>query len=346
MLNKIKITLDRELPLFLGHLNRSFALKKLSPLLFEYIHDYVLRPGKRIRPTLLVMGYLGFTRFEARGLYTSALSLELLHDFMLVHDDIIDKSELRRGKPAMHTMFGSYLKGKKNIKFNGEDLAIVAGDIMYAMGLHAFQTITVDLKRKEKAMKKLIEAAIYTGCGEFIELLYGEKDISEITKKDIYTIYDLKTARYTFSYPLAIGATLAGASDKQVEVLFDFGARLGRAFQIKDDALGMFGTEAEIGKSILTDLQEAKKTVFIWHAYNHADKKSKTTIKKILLKEKITSADLKAIREIISTSGAQEFVKKEIKSLIGEAQTLLKSSTIQKQYKELLLAYSRQILSI
>jgi geranylgeranyl diphosphate synthase type I len=346
MLNKIKISIDRELPLFLDRLNRSFCLKKLSPLLYGYIHDYVLRPGKRVRPTLLIMGYLGFARRTARGLYTSALSLELLHDFMLVHDDIIDKSDLRRGKPAMHTMFRAYLKGGKDIKFNGEDLAIVTGDIMYAMGLHAFQAVCVNLTDKEKAMKKLIEAAIYTACGEFIELLYGTKDISEITKDDIYTIYDLKTARYTFSYPLAIGATLAGANDKQVQVLFDFGARLGRAFQIKDDALGMFGTEAEIGKSILTDLQEAKKTVFIWYAYNHAGKKSKETIRRILLKEKITGADLKAIRQIISASGALEFVRKEIKDLIGEAQTLLRSSSIKKQYQDLLLSYSQQILSI
>jgi geranylgeranyl diphosphate synthase, type I len=346
MLSKIKITIDRELPLFLDHLNRSFALQKLSPILYEYIHDYVLRPGKRVRPTLLVMGYLGFAHTQASGLYTSALSLELLHDFMLVHDDIIDKSDLRRGKPAMHTMFQAYLNNYKNIKFNGEDLAIVAGDIMYAMGLHAFQEICVDLKDKEKAMKKLIEAAIYTGCGEFIELLYGTKDISEITKEDIYTIYDLKTARYTFSFPLAIGATLAGASDTQVQLLFDFGAHLGRAFQIKDDALGIFGTEEEIGKSILTDLQEAKKTIFIWYAYNHTDQKNKEAVKKILLKKKITSADLKAIRQIISTSGAKAFVKQEIQDLIDKAQTLLRSSSIKKQYQELLLAYSQQILSI
>ncbi|MFA5117628.1 MAG: polyprenyl synthetase family protein [Candidatus Omnitrophota bacterium] len=346
MLNKIKIAIDRELPIFLDRLNRSFSLRKLSPILYEYIHDYVLRPGKRVRPTLLIMGYLGFARRKARGLYTSALSLELLHDFMLVHDDIIDKSDLRRGKPAMHTMFRAYLNSAKDIKFNGEDLAIVAGDIMYAMGLHAFQAVRVDLTDKEKAMKKLIEAAIYTGCGEFIELLYGTKDISEITKADIYTIYDLKTARYTFSYPLAIGATLAGANDKQIQVLFDFGARLGRAFQIKDDALGIFGTEEEIGKSILTDLQEAKKTIFIWHAYNHADRKNKGTIKRILLKEKITATDLKAIRQIISASGALEFVRKEIKDLIGEAQTLLRSSSIKKQYQSLLLSYSQQILSV
>src|SRR4030042_1469006 len=98
------------------------------------------------------MGYLGVSRKAASGLYRSALSIELLHDFMLVHDDIIDKSDTRRGKPSLHQGFKNYLSGYKTNKFTGEDLALVAGDVMYAMGINAFLSIRENKERKEKAL--------------------------------------------------------------------------------------------------------------------------------------------------------------------------------------------------
>ena len=130
MLNKIKNKLEKELHAYLKEIDRQYSLRKISPLLFDSIQEFVLRPGKRLRPTLLILGYMGFDKKEPPGLYTSALSLELLHDYMLVHDDIIDKSDLRRGKPSMHNQLNAYLKKYKDVKFSGTDLAIVAGDVI------------------------------------------------------------------------------------------------------------------------------------------------------------------------------------------------------------------------
>ena len=244
-----------------GKLDELYSLSRISPLLFKTIKDYILRKGKRVRPTLFIIGYLGFKKNPAPGLYASALSLELLHDFLLAHDDIIDKSDVRRGKPSMHRVLSDYLRKYKNIKFGGEDLTIAAADIMYAMAIHTFLFIKENRQRKEKALRKLIEAAIDTGSGEFAELLYGIKDIKNLNKQDIYRIYDLKTAYYTFSCPLSAGAILAGAKKQQTDLLYNYGIYLGRAFQIKDDILGIFGNENKIGKSTLTDLREGKKTL-------------------------------------------------------------------------------------
>ncbi|MDD5730685.1 MAG: polyprenyl synthetase family protein [Candidatus Omnitrophica bacterium] len=346
MINKIKNNIEKELPVFLAGLDKKYLLRQASPVLFKCVSDFVLRKGKRARPILFIIGYRGFSGRNPRGLYTSALSLEMLHDFMLVHDDIIDKSLLRRGKPSMHKMLNDYLGKYQNAKFNGQDLAIVSGDIMYAMGLEAFLSVEEDLRRKENALKKLIDAAVYTGCGEFIELLYGIKDVSRITKEDIYKIYDFKTAIYTFAAPLSMGAALAGAQETQADILFKYGIYLGRAFQIKDDVLGMFGNEKGIGKSILTDLQEAKKTVLIWYAFNHSGRNARSEIKKILSKEKISRVDLVAIRKIITASGALDFAKKEISGLISQAQALIKTSKMRTLYKEFLYSYARQILSL
>jgi geranylgeranyl diphosphate synthase type I len=263
---------------------------------------------------------------------------------MLIHDDIIDKSDTRRGRPSMHKKLNEYLKNYKDIKFSGQDLSIVIGDMLYALAINAFLSIEVKPERKEKALKKLIEAAFYTGSGEFIELLYGTKDIELITKTDIYKIYDLKTAYYSFAYPLSIGATLAGAKDSQIKKIFQYGIYLGRAFQIKDDILGLFADEKRTGKSRLSDLQEAKKTLLIWYAYNHSTELNKSIIKRILSKKKVKNLDLLKISKIISTSGALDYSTNEISGFIKKAQALNSSSSMRKEFKDLLYNYSQKIL--
>ena len=293
----------------------------------------------------MVIGYLGYTNKPAPGLYTSALAIELLHDFMLIHDDIIDKSATRRGKPSMHTLLNDHLKKFPGAKFTGDDLGIVVGDVIYALAIHAFLKVRVAPKKKEAALKKLVEAALYTGSGEFIELMYGLTDIGHITRKDIYSIYDLKTANYTFASPLSIGAILAGASPKETKSLFDYGLCLGRAFQIKDDILGIFSEEAEIGKSILTDLQEAKKTILIWYAYHHSNTKEKKYIYRIFSKKLVTISDLHRMREIISDSGALAYAQKEVTHLQTRAHALLASSGINGKYKSALGLFSRKLLT-
>lgn len=343
---KIKNKIEKELFGYVCNLGKNHSLKNISPLLFHSLKDFILRPGKRVRPTLLVAGYMGFNKKPASGLYTSALSIELLHDFMLVHDDIIDKSATRRGKPSMHAMLNAHLKRFQEIKFNGQDLAIVVGDVLYALGINAFLEIKVNPLRKEKGLKMLVDAALYTGGGEFIELIDGVKDISRITRTDIYKIYDYKTAYYTFAYPLAIGATLGGASALEADKLFRYGVHLGRAFQIKDDILGMFGNERTIGKSTLTDLQEAKKTILIWYAYNHSGAKNRSGIQKIFSKETADKHDLLRMQEIITASGSLEYAKKEVRRAIEGAEKNLNASRMNKTYKTFLQDYSKEILSL
>lgn len=346
MLDEIKNKLEEELSCLMRGLDRIYSLNKISPLLSKSIKEFVLRRGKRARPLLFVVGYLGFSKKPAYGLYASALSLELLHDFMLVHDDIIDKSDTRRGKPSMHTLLNNHLKKYRGIKFNGQDLAIAAGDVIYALALGAFFMIKENPLNKEKAFKKLIRATVYTGSGEFIELLCGTKDIANIKKEDIYKIYDLKTADYTFASPLAIGATLAGAGKTETDRLFKYGLYLGRAFQIKDDILGIFANQKQTGKSALTDLKEAKKTILIWQAYRNCGDKDKRTIKNTFTRQRVGKSDLLKMRLIIRKSGALDYAKKEIRQLVQKASCVMASSRLSAPYKKLLEKYAQDILKI
>lgn len=246
----------------------------------------------------------------------------------------------------MHAMLNARFKNHKNIKFDGKDLALVIGDVMYALALHAFLSVKEKAPRKEEALKKLIAAALYTGSGELIELLAGAKDIDKIKREDIYKIYDYKTANYTFASPLSMGATLAGANKKELDILFKLGIALGRAFQIKDDYLGLFGKTNEIGKSNLTDLQEAKKTILLMYAYNKSNPTDKATIKRIFSKKSVTKKDLKIMRLIVSRSGALEYAKNEINSLIKKAESISTFSKMHPSYKDLILDYSKKMLRI
>lgn len=346
MFYKIKKSIDKEIKKFIEDIDKNHYLSKASPVLFNAIKDFITRKGKRIRPILFVVGYLGFAKRKAPNLYTSALSIELLHDFMLVHDDIIDKSDLRRGKPTMHKMFEKYLDKHKDIRFSGKDLAIVIGDVMYALAVHTFLSIKEDMQRKEKALRRFIESAIYTGCGEFIEILSGIDGIEKIKKQDIYKIYDYKTAYYTFAYPLSTGALLAGATPSQTDKLFQYGICMGRAFQMKDDILDMFSDEQSMGKSPLTDLKEAKKTLLIWYAYRNTGDKNRSLIKRVLTKKNIRKADLLKMRGIISSSGALHDVRKEMIYLTNKARRIITSSRMKASYKKVLQNYPRELFKI
>jgi len=346
MLNKIKNTVEETLRKHVSDIDRVYPFKRISPLLCESIKEFIGRPGKRVRPVLFVLGYLAFAKKPASGLYQSALSIELLHDFMLIHDDIIDKSDSRRGRPSMHKMLDNRLKLDKSVKFNGQDLAIVVGDIIYAMAVKSFLAVKEDPARKEKALNKLLDAVLYTGGGQFIEIIYGIKRIDKINKNDIYRIYDLKTAYYTFAYPLAIGATLAGAGPEEIKKIFDYGRVLGRAFQIKDDILGIFGDEKETGKSTLTDLQEAKRTLLIWYAYNNSPKKDQAQITAVFSKKKVDRSDLSRIQNIIRGSGALAYANKQISAAAVKADSIISSLNTGSNIKNLLSEFYRNILDL
>ena len=344
MLLKIKNRIEKELRDYARSVNKTYSLNKLSPELSRNIKEFICRKGKRIRPLLFCIGYLGFSKKAPAGLYRGALSLELLHDFLLVHDDIIDKSCMRRGAPSMHTLLEHDFCQNKKTKFTGQDLAIVTGDIIYAMALDTFLSIKENRLRKENALRKFISTSLHTAGGEFIELILGNKPIEKVKLEDIYKIYDYKTANYTFASPLAIGATLSGAKTGQVKKIYSYGMLLGRAFQIKDDIIGTFGKEKETGKSNITDIAEAKRTLLICYAFSHANKKDRLTISKIFNGNRVRKTDLVEIRRIITESGALSFAQKQIKYLYSKAIGQISSLKMKKNYLQALGNLSQEII--
>ena len=197
MIDKIRSKIDESLASFMARIKLDYKLHLVNPLLYESIREFSLRQGKRLRPLLLILSYKGYCPSHRRvpsSLYNASTCIELLHNFMLIHDDIIDRSSLRRGKPTLHKILGRIIKTQDQDKL-GCDLGIIAGDIVYALAIDAFLAIKEAPDRKERALKYFIQTAAFTAMGEFIDTLHGVEKLENVKEKDVFLNYTLKTAR-------------------------------------------------------------------------------------------------------------------------------------------------------
>ena len=338
MIKKLIQDINNEIPSLLNDTNSEFQISENSKIIFDMILDFVKRDGKRIRPLLFILGYLGYTPRKSisyKKLLRTAISFELLHAFLLIHDDIIDNSDLRRGKPSMHKKLNSKLKiAPENIL--GKNLSIVIGDIIYAISINSFLSLQEDHRRKEKALKMFTKTAAATGIGEFIDTINGSLSIEKVTKSAISLTYVLKTAKYTFEAPLLIGALLAGAKPNELLKISNFGRNLGIAFQIQDDLLDIFSSTEETGKPIFSDLLESKKTFLIYHSYNALTKNDKAIFNRHFNKKNKTKKDLSLLFSMIKKTNAYDVCLDTISKSIISAEENYESLLMKHKYKTVL----------
>jgi geranylgeranyl diphosphate synthase type I len=345
MLRKFKKDINNELKTLVRQ-SKPFLVPAVKyDLLYKGIKDFLLRDGKRIRPSFFILSYMGYSKKKLssyKKLVKCALSLELLHDFLLVHDDVIDNSELRRGKPTLQKIFNKNLKASPDAKI-GSDISIMAGDVIFAMAVESFLSFDVTSLRAKKALSKLIKAAAETGIGEYIDTVNNIKKIEQVSERDIFLTYMLKTAKYTFETPLLMGATLAGAENAELKKLSKLGIALGRAFQIHDDLLDVFSSTEQIGKPVLSDLNESKKTLLVLRAFQALRGKQKKSLKKILSKKKKTYGDLLRFRKLIKISGANKYCADKTLSLLDEARSICDGLRMKAKFKNELMRLIREM---
>ena len=338
MIEQIRKNIDKSLSSFLDTVKKDYKLHLVSPILFKSIREFTLRKGKRLRPLLLILTYKGYapaSKKISRKLYNASTCMEFLHNFMLIHDDIIDRSKLRRGKPTMHKTLEGTVQTLDPEKL-GIDLGIIAGDIVYALAIDAFLSIDEPSQRKERALKYFIQTAAFTAMGEFIDTVSGVKPVKDVDEQEVFLNYTLKTARYTFDCPMVTGAILAGAKDKEIKKISRFGILIGQAFQVQDDIIGTFETQANIGKSVLTDLAENKKTLLVTHAFSVLRGKAKKEFLAIFAKKSKTLKNLEAIKKIFVKTKSLDYALEAIRTRLDEAQKILNSLGINEEYRGLL----------
>ncbi len=338
MKTNLKNSINIQLKAFIQSRLKDYKLNRINNVLDKSIKEFIYRDGKRIRPIFFILAYSGYAKkkYLSNDIIQTSLAFELLHDFLLVHDDIIDNADTRRNKPTMHRMLEKSLKLSERI---GKDLSIIVGDIIYGLALEAFLRIKAPQKQKEAALQIFLRSTVLTGAGEFIDILNGLNPIDKVGLKHIRMNYLLKTAEYTFKSPLACGSILAGAPQSEVKKLFQLGEYLGEGFQINDDLIGIFAESKKIGKSVLSDIIEAKKTLPIFLAYKKASTADKAFINKSLGNKKLKYSDLQKIKKIIITTGAYEQTKLAINSLIKKSEVLIDSLKMHNSQKQLFKNY-------
>jgi geranylgeranyl diphosphate synthase, type I len=182
-----------------------------------------------------VLSYRAYSDREPRSLYTSAIALELLHAFILIHDDLADRSATRRNGPALHVLLQRAMGNGPAAGFSADSVPMIAGDMLYALGIEMFMSVDEAADRKIAAMRHLTRAALHTACGEIREFFHTLTPLDRITPEVINETCRLKTACYSFTCPMVTGAILAGADSQDIETIRKCSPSIGLAYQIRDD---------------------------------------------------------------------------------------------------------------
>lgn len=302
--------------------------------LIENLLEYNMRGGKRIRPLAVIFAYKCFK--DDNKIIEASICMELMQAYLLIHDDIIDKSDLRRGKPTMHRIYG-----KEDRDF-GVSMAILAGNLCANYVFESILNSQFSDKEKLAAVKYLNWIVDRENYGQALDILPG----FELGEEDVMKIYELKTATYTMQGPLYIGSVLASASETDIEKLQEYAYDLGVAFQIQDDIIGIFGNIEETGKPNDSDVKEGKKTLLIVKALELCDSEKRKFILEHYGKKDVSEQDIKKIREIIKNSGALDYCKKRLNELIEKGKKKIVNNGFREEGKNLFLELADYIKNL
>lgn len=289
---------------------------QLNPLVNQFIKS--CNGGKSLRGMLVALGYELSSKLSNKEIYKIAAAFEICHSAILAHDDIIDQSILRRGQPSLYKALGG--------NHYGLSQALSLGDGGFFLALKIISETNFSDQTKIAALRWFTKLMLDTAMGEMLD----------VDKGDVTTIMKLKTARYTISGPLVLGATLAGASGKLIKILEEFGEALGIAFQIQDDILGIFGSEKVLGKSTSSDIEEGKNTLLYNYALQKVNKIQRKALDKYYGQGKLRNEELEEIKHIFEETGVLNYAQKMAQEYKSKALKILPNITKDKNMSKLL----------
>ncbi len=293
----------------------------------EAIRDLVLRGGKRLRPVVAVGGYVaaggGFAAEAAR----LVSGLELLQAYLLVHDDWMDGDVTRRGGPTLHVRFG-----ERWGRHLGDAAAVLAGDLCSAWArvllLEVPACFAPDAVLEAHRVYAAFEADVVQG--QMLDLLSAEAGVS------VEEIEDLKTGSYTVRGPLRLGAALAGAAAPLQDGLLAFARPLGRAFQIRDDLLGLFGDPARTGKAVGQDLRGGKRTWLVERALGAAPTAERAALEAVLGRPDAPAELVRRAMAFLDQGGPRAAAEARVAELCAAARRALSPLDITAEGREML----------
>ena len=295
-------------------------------LLIDEIERLVRAGGKRLRPSFCYWGHRAAGAQHSDRIVRAAASLELLHTFAIVHDDIMDRSDERRGEPTVHVKHGS-------------EVALLVGDLSLVLADHLFFDCGCPPEKMQQAFVAYSRMRQEVIAGQFLDInSSGRSDVDvELARR----IAVLKSGRYSVQEPLVIGALLGGAEEGCIRGLTEFGGPLGEAFQLRDDLLGLFGERSSIGKSTDSDIREGKRHLlyaFAVEALNGAEREF--FLRRWGGGAALDETEVERLRQLVETSGARTRCEEHLATLEERAGAVLARLEAPAEAKEALARLS------
>jgi geranylgeranyl diphosphate synthase type I len=287
--------------------------------------------GKRLRPALVHYTYRACGGRSEAAVLPLALATELLHTYLLIHDDIMDHAEVRRGQPAAHVRFRDAHRAhgwRGDARDFGASVGILLGDLAHTWAVELFASALTQVPEigGERRRAEELARAFSAMCqevigGQYMELLVALRGGTpeQAGADELLSVLRLKSGRYTCERPIQLGAILAGAAPERRAALSRYGGAIGEAFQLQDDLLGMFGDAATVGKPVGADLTEGKFTFLIHHALAAASPEDRRAIEAALGRPDLSPAEVARAQRILAATGAREKVAEMIDARLAIA---------------------------
>ena len=290
--------------------------------------EFTLRGGKRFRAILVLAGYHLVTGRPPRPVLRAAAACEHFQSWMLIHDDIIDHAEERRGGPTVHRLLAVAHQGDRregSSEEYGMGTAIALGDLEEPFVVDAILTVPCPPRNRLRALAEYVRMTRETAYGQLLDIRNGTLPPGTVTEADVLTVHRLKSAIYTVVSPLRIGAELAGGRAALLTDLEAIGTDLGVAFQLRDDVLGA-GFDAEATGKSSNDLVEGKRTLLVVHAWRRANETDRARLSRVLGNASATPEDVERAREVLRATGSLEYSERKIAELAARGLARLERS--------------------
>jgi len=268
--------LEKQTEAFLSDEQTSMAkLSGEAGQLAAYTKDTIMRNAKRTRPYLFYLAYRGLNPEGSDFPWNLAIAIELYHQFLLIHDDVIDHDLVRHGGPNVAGSYDEQLQSL--IPQPGERLematalAILAGDVCFSWVYEQIALAKLSATQQVALGRSLHGITQKEVAGQQLDIMSNSRDISQVTTEQILTIYDNKTAAYTLELPINWALELSQAPPEQTKLWQSFAQKVGRAYQISDDLIGLFSDSKTTGKPVGGDIREGKKTILLRLAYENLE---------------------------------------------------------------------------
>ena len=305
----------------------SLPYERKRKSLYDPIEYVLAAGGKRIRPSFVLMAYNLF-HDDVDRILPVATALETYHNYTLLHDDLMDKADMRRGRPTVHKKWD-------------DNTAILSGDTMLVL---AYEHLAkCDTKYLKPALDLFTETALEVSEGQQFDMEFETRN--DVAEEEYIEMIRLKTS-VLLACALKMGAVVAGASDADANALYAFGEKVGLAFQLQDDLLDVYGDPKVFGKAIGGDITSNKKTFMLINAFNRADAGTRAELERWTTATEFDPAEkIAAVTEIYNRLGIDKLAEQRIKEYFEQSRQHLDELSVSDDRKAVLREYTERMMN-